>query len=109
MKEVYFKSSYKIGKRTEKRTGLIVINAQGKISVSVNESKYHSGASNYFIKNLAKEIIESDYNHPAITNKFGFEKEIEDLVVSLTEQTKVSLTEYLERVEEWSEKTLMIL
>ncbi len=103
MKKASFKHEDSYGKGTPVAVyGTVTLKDDGKISISLYNPSHYSFAIRFRAKKLAKEIVEADFKHPAVTAFVGFESS--GLVKILTEQTQELLQRFIEATKKYAQE-----
>lgn len=68
--------------------GKVTLKDDGKVSVSLNDAKYHSAYERNSAKNLAAAIVKADFNHEAAFDVKEIKTGGGSLVAALTEKTQ---------------------
>jgi len=83
-------------------SGKVTLKADGKISISINNSSWFKASDRFRFKKLGEEIVKADFKHPNITQLL--ERNFQGLIEKLREATTRLKEVYINKTIEWAEK-----
>ena len=94
-------SNRNIQQVTEQVYGKVTLKNDGKISISIENRNWNCGSVNDYATKIAKEIVASNFNHPAITQ---LKKDDNSLIKILADYTVDLKASYIEQCKIWAAK-----
>lgn len=88
--------------RNKSRMGTVTLKDDGKISINIMHSRDYPTYSNYDVRKVAQEIVDSNFNHPSIINLEIIESK--GLLGMLLDNTEEVKKEYIETTKEYSKR-----
>lgn len=88
-----------VSETTKNVYGKVTLKNDGKISISIHDRNWNSYQMNDHATKIAKEIVASDFNHPAITSLQSDDQGLIQILAQHTADLKIA---YVQQCKDWA-------